>query len=125
MSETVETKEKPEKVEKKEDKWPQGPRGEVGEASAGLRIRQMWHEAHFKRVASESGNPRKRVYVPMAKAPSLKQFARQLAASGDAVAKEWLAHKKGSLNKERTPENTARIALEKQATMAARKKTKK
>lgn len=84
-----------------------GPRGEVGTATASLTIKQRWH-------ASTTG-----------KHVSLKSFARKLAAEGDQVAKDWLAHKAGSLNQKRSEKNVARVALERAATRAAHRKTKK
>lgn len=116
--------EKTEKQEKKEpEQHPRGERGHVGKATAGLTIKQMWRAKHFKRVdANDRFNPRKKMWVAMHKAPSLKAFARLLASNGDVVAKDWFEHKSGSLNAERSDANKGRIALEKQATKAAKRK---
>ncbi len=84
-----------------------GPRGELGTATASKTIKKLWH-------ASTTG-----------KHLSLKEFARKLAADGDQIAKDWIAHKHGSLNQKRSEKNVARVALERSATMASRKKTKK
>lgn len=103
---------------------PRGDRGEVGEATAGLKIRQMWHEAHFSRKdVGDKHNPRKRVWVhnPGPKV-SLKRFARELLKAGDPVAKAWFANKGGAQNAKRTEKNQSRISLEKQASKAARRK---
>lgn len=115
-------------VPKEESKEPKeaarGNRGEVGEATAGLKIRQLWHDAHFSRKdVGDKHNPRKRVWVPNpGPKVSLKKFARELAKSGDAVAKEWFANKAGAKNQNRTEKNVGRISLEKQASKAARRK---
>jgi Ulp1 family protease len=55
---------------------------------------------------------------------SLKSFARKLAADGEQLAKDWLDHKKGSLNQGMSDTNRARIQLEKQATKLSRSKKK-
>lgn len=101
-----------------------GDRGEVGVATAGLKIRQLWHDAHFTRKdIGDKHNPRKRIYVPNpGGAPSLKKFARELLKAGDAIAKEWFANKRGAKNQKRTEKNQARVNLEKQASKAARRK---
>lgn len=103
---------------------PRGERGEVGVATAGLKIRQLWHDAHFTRKdIGDKHNPRKRIYVPNpGGAPSLKKFARELLKAGDAVAKEWFANKRGAKDQKRTEKNQARVNLEKQASKAARRK---
>jgi hypothetical protein len=54
---------------------------------------------------------------------SLKAFARGLVKQGDKTAEDWMAHKKGSLNTKRTDKSMARIALERMASKAARKKS--
>ena len=107
----------------KQEANPPGERGEVGVATAGLTIKQKWHETHFTRKdVGDKHNPRKRVWVKNHGAPSLKRFARDLAKSGDTVAKDWFAHKGGSLNAERTDANKTRISLEKQKTREAKRK---
>lgn len=102
-----------------------GDRGEVGMATAGLKIRQLWHSAHFTRKdIGDKHNPRKSIYVPNpGGAPSLKRFARELLKAGDAVAKEWFANKRGAKNQKRTEKNQARVNLEKQSSKAARRKS--
>jgi hypothetical protein len=100
-----------------------GDRGEVGQATPGLTIRQMWHEAHFSRKdVGDKHNPRKRVWVRNHAAPSLKKFARELAKSGNEVAKAWFANKDQTNNPGRSEKNRSRITLEKQASKAARRK---
>ncbi len=79
-----------------------GPRGEVGVATAAKTIKKMWHQQIGKKT-------------------SLKAFASKLAASGDQVAKDWFAHKAGSLNQKRNEKNVARISLEKSATKLSKK----
>ena len=107
----------------KTEERPRGDRGELGQATAGLTIKQRWHEAHFTlKDVGDKHNPRKRVWVRNHGAPSLKRYARDLAKSGDTVAKDWFAHKSGSLNAERTDANKTRISLEKQATKTAKRK---
>jgi hypothetical protein len=111
------------KTEKPEDTTARGERGEVGKATAAQTLKQMWHATHFKHVdANDRHNPRKKVWVPLANALSLKQFARKLVASGDPIAKEWFEHKKGSENQARSDKNAARISLERTASKAARRK---
>jgi hypothetical protein len=80
-----------------------GERGEIGEATASLSIKKMWR-------ANLVGHP------------SLKRYARQLMAKGDALAKDWFAHKRGSMNAQRTDANKSRASLERQATKASRRK---
>lgn len=120
------TEEVKEQTEKKEEpkEIPAGDRGVVGQATAGLTIRQKWHDAHFSRKdIGDKHNPRKRVWVPNpGPKVSLKKFARELLKAGDPVAKEWFANKRGSKNEKRTEKNQSRISLEKQASKAARRK---
>jgi hypothetical protein len=94
-------------VEAVEQKYTPGDRGVVGEATAALKIKNLWHETHFKLVDDDNPfNPNHRVWTPNnSNVPSLKRFARGLAASGDQVAKDWLDHKHGSLNQARTDAN--------------------
>lgn len=112
------------KAEKVSEESARGDRGEVGTATAGLRIRQLWHEAHFTRKdIGDKHNPRKRVWVANpGPRVSLKRFARELLKAGDAVAKEWFGNKRGAKNQKRTEKNASRITLEKQASKAARRK---
>ncbi len=102
---------------------PRGDRGIVGVATPSKTIRKMWHEATHLRVdASTKQNPRKQRWVPKNDAPSLKQFARELAAKGDPTAKEWFANKRGDNNQKRTDANIGRANLERAATRASRRK---
>jgi hypothetical protein len=107
----------------KTEERPRGDRGELGQATAGQTIKQMYHAAHFTRKdVGDKHNPRKRVFVKNHGAPSLKKYARELAKSGNQVAKDWFAHKAGSLNAERTDANKTRISIEKQKSREARRK---
>lgn len=109
---------------KKEEKV-RGDRGDIGQPTAGLTIRQKWHEAHFSRVSAEDKRaPNKRIFVRNPGAPSLKAFARALAKDGDQVAKDWLAHKRGSLNQKRSDANVKAAKEAAFATHAAKRKKK-
>lgn len=119
--------------QKKEKAEPvRGDRGELGTATAGLTIRQRWHEAHFIRVnAGLKQNPNKRIWVRNPGAPSLKAFARSLLkgmmselGGGDQVAKEWFDHKRGSLNQKRSDANVKASMEARTATKAAKRKKK-
>lgn len=79
-------------------------RGELGVATASLTMKNRWLESGQK--------------------VSLKRFARELAMSGDKVAKEWFGNKHGKRNQKRSDKNMARVSLEKQASKAARRKVK-
>lgn len=83
-----------------------GPRGVVGKATAGLTIKQLWEQ---------DGDSR----------GSLRQFARELARGGNTTAKEWFAHKKGSLNAKRTAANEVAARAAAAATHTERRKPKK
>ena len=49
--------------EKTEDR-PRGDRGELGQATAALTIKQLYHQAWFKRVnAEDKHNPTRMVWV--------------------------------------------------------------
>lgn len=114
------------KVETNEQDRPRGERGEVGEATAGLTIKQKYHQTYFTRVdADDKHNPNKRVWVKNEGAPTLKQFARHLAKDGDQVAKDWFAHKRGSMNAKRSDANIKAAKEAASATKAAKRKTKK
>ena len=103
-----------------------GDKGLLGVASPSLTINQMWHNKCHKRVdANDRHNHRKKTWKRLPKTPSLKRFARELAATGDATAKAWLASKLGKNNEKRSDKNIARVALERQASKAARKGTGK
>lgn len=102
-----------------------GPKGELGTATAGLLIRQKWHEAHFKRIdTSNRAHPNRKTFMPQKGALSLKAFARKLAKEGDPVAKEWFAHKKGSANQKRSEKNATEAKLAGAATKTAKRKKK-
>ncbi len=106
-----------------EEERPRGDRGIVGEPTAALTLKQRYHEAHFQRVdAEDKHNPTKRRWVKNPGAPSLKQFARELLASGDATAKEWFAHKRGSLNASRSDANLKAAREAASATKTAKRK---
>ncbi len=98
-----------------------GKRGIVGKPTAALTLKQRWHDECF--TLEKVG--KRVVYVAKPKAPSLRTFARQLAKTGDQVAKDWFDHKKGSLNQERSTTTQKRIYEEKSATKLARRKSKK
>ncbi len=93
-----------------------GDRGEVGKGTAGSRLKSLWHSECFTK--KELG------LVQIAGSPSLKAFARAKAKEGNQDAKDWFECKAGALNETRSDKNKSRIALEKQASKAARKKTK-
>lgn len=76
--------------------------GMVGTGTAGQQLKARWHKE--------------------GKSLSLKQFARKLVAAGDKMAQDWFDHKKGLLNQGRSDSTKARIASEKQASKAARRK---
>ncbi len=102
---------------------PRGNRGELGVATAGDTIKQMWHEEHHVlQDVGDKHNPRKQLWVKRAGAPSLKKYAKALAASGNDVAKKWYANKAGSMNAKRSDANLARAATEASASKAARRK---
>ena len=82
-----------------------GTRGEIGTASTSSKLKKLWVEA--KKTASHL---------------SLKAFARKLMASGDSLAGDWFAHKKGALNDTRSEKNLVRVQLERAATKSARRK---
>jgi hypothetical protein len=95
-----------ESTEVKEVQDVRGERGELGQATPSLTIKQMWRSAYAKRVlAPTTQNKRHHVWVPVLHAPSLKVFAKGLAAKGDPVASEWLSNKLGGKNAERSEAN--------------------
>lgn len=104
------------KVETKQEEKARGNRGEVGKGTAGSRIKTLWHSECFTK--KELG------LVQIAGTPSLKAFARAKAKEGNQDAKDWFDCKAGALNESRSDKNKTRIALEKQASKAARRKTK-
>lgn len=102
-----------------------GPRGELGTSTTADRVKDAWHEKHFKTVELEPDANHGRVrHVLEAypNAPSLKRYARDAAASGNQDAKDWLDHKAGSLNEPRSEKNIARAMIEAQASKAAKRK---
>lgn len=107
MSETTETKEVTGMTEAEQvSAARRNTRGLfVGVASTGDSIKARWR--------SEG------------KGFSLKAFARKLAKEDDSMAKDWLAHKLGSLNLKRSDKNLAEASLAAQATKNAKTKTKK
>lgn len=117
---TTEAVQLPQEVEAQE--IMRGPSGEVGQPTAALTLKQMWHETHF-RLEEPPGNknPRRRVWVPKS-GISLKAFARELAASGNEVAKEWFANKGGSHNAKRSDTNVAAAHAAAAATRAEKRK---
>lgn len=108
-----------------ETQKPRGERGELGKPTAGLTIKQRWHAAHFKLVDTSDGqHPNRQSYVRNKDALSLRAFARQLAKSGDANAKEWFANKDGAKNQERSDANVKLAKACASATKLSRKKSK-
>lgn len=102
---------------------PRGPNGVVGEATISLTMKRMWHEAtHLLVEVGDRHNPRKQEWVPKAGCISLKRFARQQVASGDAVAKAWFAAKAGKNNTKRSDVNIACAAAAGTASRSARRK---
>lgn len=100
-----------------------GDRGVVGEASNADKLKQEWHEANFKLVdVSDKINPRRQAWAMKAGAPSLKRWAKQQAAAGNQLAKDWFANKAGAKNEVRSDKNIKRIYEEKIASKAARRK---
>jgi hypothetical protein len=109
--------------ETKDQEVPPGPRGELGVATTSLTIKQQWHEAtHVLEDVGDRHNPRKQEWVRKAGTPSLKQYARQLLASGNELAKDWFARKGGSMNAKRSDSNLSRASAEATASRAARRK---
>jgi hypothetical protein len=105
---------------------PAGDRGIVGTATPALTMKQRWHEAtHVLMNVGDKHNPRKQAWVRKAGTPSLKQFARQLLKSKDALAIKWFADKRGACNQKRTDANLLRASLERQATRVAKRKRDK
>jgi hypothetical protein len=104
-----------------------GPSGIVGQPTPSLTIKQRWHEEHFNvEDVNDRKNPRKQAWVPKhSNIPSLKRYARQLATSGNETAQAWFANKGGKLNAKRNDKNQARVASERTASKASRKKGSK
>jgi hypothetical protein len=93
-----------------------GDRGELGKGTAGGRIKALWHSECFTK--KDLG------LTKIAGTPSLKAFARAKSKEGNQDAKDWFECKAGALNESRSDKNKTRVSLEKQASKAARKKTK-
>jgi len=101
-----------------------GERGVVGISTPALKVKQLWRqETHLRQNVGDKRNPRKQAWIKKKGTPSLLEFARKLAASGNQDAKDWFANKKGACNQKRSDKNIARITLEKQASKNARRKT--
>lgn len=103
-------------------KQERGPSGQVGKATPALTLKQKWHENHFRRVDAGGKNTNKRVWVRVAGAPSLKQFARKLLEQKDPLAEEWFDCKAGALNESKSKKNLDRAAEEARSSKAARRK---
>ena len=102
---------------------PRGNRGELGVATVSDTIKQMWHDTHHVlQDVGDKHNPRKQLWVKRAGAPSLKEYAKALAASSNDIAKKWFANKAGANNAKRSDANLARAATEASASKAARRK---
>lgn len=101
-------------------------RGIVGTPTAALTIKKMWHSAHFRQVSIKDGKGEHVKYdlVPNTGAPSLKQFARKLATSGDETAKEWLGNKAGAKDAKRSDANAALAKTISSATKLGRRAKK-
>jgi hypothetical protein len=114
-----------EKQEKQSVQEVRGERGELGVATAGLTIKQRWHEEHFNLVdTSDKAHPHRRSYVRKPGAVSLKAFARALVKSGDANAKEWLGNKLGAKDQKRSDANIKAARETAMASKSARKSKK-
>jgi hypothetical protein len=110
-------------TEKKEDERQRGARGEVGTATASQTIKQRYHQACFKQVdAEDKHNPGKKLWVKLEGAPSLKQYARKLLASGDPTVKDWFGNKRGAKNAQRSEKNIAEAHAAAAATKVERRK---
>lgn len=104
-----------------------GSRGEIGEPTASLTIKQRWHDKHFHTVSvkNKEGVVVRTYLEANEGALSLKQFAKTLVQDGDQVAKDWFAHKAGSLNQARSDANIKAARECAAATKAAKRKAKK
>ena len=114
---------KTEKVEEQAEEVVKGPRGEVGQPTAALTLKQAWHREHFRQVSVKDakGEHIRFRLEPLTGAPSLKQFARSL---GSQEAKDWFAHKKGSLNAKRSDANIKAASEAASATKMQKRKKK-
>lgn len=89
------------------------------------QIKKMWREACFKRVDAPSAtNAKKRSWEPTDAWMPLRRFAGNLVAEGNGIAKEWFAHKFGSLNADQTDANKRSASEASAATRLARRKSK-
>jgi hypothetical protein len=114
------------KTEIKEAEYTRGVRGEIGTATAADTVKQRYHATHYNRVdAEDKRNPNKKRWIKNTNAPSLKQFARKLMASGDANAKDFMANKHGAKDAKRSEANIASTKAAAAATKMGRKATKK
>lgn len=94
------------------------------EPKVSVALKRQWHAECFDRVpAKDKHNPGKMRYVRNDSFVSLKAFAKT-----NEAYKQWSGHKHGSLEKiakaARLKNKGAKIALERQASKAARKKVK-
>ena len=81
-----------------------GNRGKIGIATAGKTIKTKWFkEGHGF---------------------SLKAFARKLLKEGSQLAKDWFAHKRGSMNQKRFDKNISNSKAAAFATKSAKRKKK-
>lgn len=96
----------------------------VDEPKVSVALKRQWHAECFDRVpAKDKHNPSKMRFVKNDSFVSLKVFAKT-----NEAYKQWSGAKHGSLEKiaqaARLKNKGARIALERQASKAARKKVK-
>lgn len=115
------------KVEEQQEMAPvKGPRGEIGKATASLTLRQLWHAAYFRKVSikDDKGTHIRFDLVPNPGGPSLKTFARSLVKDGNQIAKDWFAHKHGSLDQKRSEKNAMDAKAAASATKQERRKKK-
>jgi len=97
----------------------------MGDHRLSEQIKLRWHQACFKRVSAPTDkNSKHRSWVPTESFVSLKDFVRKLAKEGDGLAKEWLDHKLGSLNQDRTDANQKAAREACAASKLARRKSK-
>lgn len=75
----------------------------MGDFKVGVKLKKMWKSAKSKK--------------------SLREFVRELAASGNDLASQWFENKDGALNEVRKDTNLARAKLERDATKSARRKS--
>lgn len=103
-----------------------GNNGEVGQPTAGLTVKQRWHEAHFTLEDTKDGHhPNRQTWKRKHNIPSLKTFARQLSKEDDQVTKDWFANKAGAKNQKRTDANASKAVQSAAASKSARRKMSK